>query len=144
MTGGTLPLPTSPLIEKLCVRPDSQRLDAQSLEAFLRQPGDQILFFHGDPAKRPESHDIAVVLPELLAHFPDRFQVGVMDPRDDIMLMPRFGVLRLPSLVFLREGRFLGIIAQIQPWTEMAAQTAAFLDASPETEMFKSTERKAF
>lgn len=106
-----------PLIARLIDEFGYPRLDAGNLEAFLAAPGDAVLFCAGDPVQHPECLDVAVVLPELLRAFPGRFRSGVAEVALEPALQARFGFTRWPTLVFLREGGYVGSISGIQDWS---------------------------
>lgn len=103
------------------------RLDAGNLESFLAAPGDAVLFCAGDPVQHPECLDVAVVLPELLRAFPGRFRAGVAAAALEPLLQARFGFPRWPTLVFLREGGYVGAIGGIQDWSVYLARIAELL-----------------
>lgn len=105
-----------PLIERLAGQPGARWVDAASFDAFVAQPGDRALFFAGDPVRFPECLDVAVVLPELQSAFPGRFEVGVVRREDETALALRYGSQRWPSLVFLRDGRYVTTIAGMLDW----------------------------
>lgn len=105
-----------PLVSRLGAAPGSQWVDAAGLETFLARGGEQVLFFHGDPVRFPEVLDVAVVLPELRRHFRERFEIGVVARADEDALAKRYGVVHWPSLVFLRDGRFVDTVHGMLDW----------------------------
>lgn len=105
-----------PLVCRLGTAPGSHWVDAAGLEAFLARGGEQVLFFQGDPIRFPEVLDIAVVLPELRRHFRDRFEIGLVARADEDALAKRYGVVHWPSLVFLRDGRFVDTVHGMLDW----------------------------
>ncbi len=86
------------------------------VEPFLAGAGDRVLFFTGDPGRRPESADLAVILPYLMEAFGGRFATAVVDRKDEAVLKARFGVVVVPTLVFLRDGGFVGVIPRLRDW----------------------------
>src|SRR4249920_1283621 len=94
------------LVQRLVSHHGACWVDANTLAGFLQRPGDQVLFFAGDPVRFPEGLDVAVVLPELQAAFPGRFGLGVSCREGDEALALRFGSQRWPALVFLRDARY--------------------------------------
>lgn len=103
-----------------------------SLEGFLGAgasavDGLAVLFFTGDPAQRPESGDVAVVLRELLARHPGRLRAAVVDRAEEGALKTRYGVAVVPSLVFLRDGAVAGIIPRIQDWDVYVRELARMM-----------------
>lgn len=76
-----------------------------------------VLLLHADPVKFPEVADQAVIVPEILKAFPaETFQVWVADLAESAALAKRFGVLKFPALVFLREGHYVGMINELLDW----------------------------
>lgn len=108
----------APLVRRLAASPGARWVHAETLDAFLAEPGEQVLFFHGDPIRFPEVQDVAVVLPELRRHFQRRFGIGVVPRADEDRLATRFGVQRRPSLVFLRDGRYVDCVSGMLDWQD--------------------------
>lgn len=79
-----------------------------------------VLFFAGDPDKRLETADVAVVLRELLRSEPDRLRAAMVAPQAEAVCMKAFGVGALPSLVFFAGERRLEVIPKIQDWSVYA------------------------
>ncbi|EWY38116.1 hydrogenase [Skermanella stibiiresistens SB22] len=104
-------------------------ITADTVDLFLDGSGMAVLFFTGDPKQRPESNDVAVVLRELASVFPGELRIGIVDQAHEAALKARFGVLVVPTLVYLREGRFVGLIPRIQDWLAYVEKTRAFLAA---------------
>jgi hydrogenase-1 operon protein HyaE len=110
-----------PLIEALTTRHGLATVDEASVDQFLDAALDRgcdaVLFMPGDIKRRPEGNDVAVVLPELLLAFGDRLAGAVVSQDSEEALKMRFGVLVLPSLVFMRGRKFLGVIPRIKDWS---------------------------
>ena len=73
----------APLVRRLAAMPGAGWVDEASHADFCARPGDQMLFFTGDPVRFPECLDVAVVLPELQRALPGRFGVGVVRRGDE-------------------------------------------------------------
>jgi hydrogenase-1 operon protein HyaE len=106
------------------VRPDD-------IETFEQEGGEAVLFFGGDPVRFPEALDVAVVLPELLAALGSSgstgTRVGVV-PRDvEDALARRYAVQRWPSLVFLRDGGYLGTVSGMRDWDDYVREVGELL-----------------
>jgi hydrogenase-1 operon protein HyaE len=99
------------------------------VEPFLAGGGDRALFFTGDPGRRPESADLAVILPSLIEAFDGRFTIAVVDRKDETALKARFGVVVVPTLVFLRDGGFVGVIPRLRDWQDYLRRIADLLEA---------------
>lgn len=114
MSASTLP----PLLQRLIDERGAQRVEPDSLDAFVALPGDRVLFLSGDPVQFPEGLDVAVVLPELQAALPGRFEVGVVPLDSQEAIARRFGSQRWPALIFLRDGQYVATLAGMHDWTE--------------------------
>jgi len=122
---------TSALIEQLHSRHGFALLDADNYEPFVLAAGDTVLFFTNDPAQFPESHDVAVILPELAKAFNGRLQAAVVARGIERDLQARFRFTGWPSLVFLRGGDYLGAITGIQDWRDYLRESARILAQAP-------------
>ncbi|RQH07066.1 hydrogenase [Paraburkholderia dinghuensis] len=86
-----------------------------------------------DPAQRPEFFDLTVVLPEIVHQFgPDAFRVAFACPPDSAATAKRFGVLRHPALIFLREGRYVGSIEGLRDWADYVQSFARLRTEAPQ------------
>lgn len=106
-----------PLISRLVNEYNYPLLEESSLAAFLAQAGDVVLFCAGDPIQYPECLDVAVILPELEKAVPGQFRYAVCSRDTDPVMQARYGFNRWPTLVFLRDGAYVGIISGVQDWT---------------------------
>jgi len=122
---------TSPLITQLQTRHGYPLLDADSYDHFVYGNETVVLFFCNDPAQFPESNDVAVILPELLKAFSGKLQAAVIEKSIERELQARFRFTGWPSLVFLRNGEYLGVITGIRSWHEFMQQTAEILASAP-------------
>lgn len=121
-----------PLIDRLTEERGWALLDdPAALDAFEAQPGTHILFIPGDPAKTPEALDVAVILPELAAAFPSRFDCAIAGPSVERAARERHDVWPTPSLILLRDGARLGAIPKVRDWDDYLARLAALLGLQP-------------
>jgi len=127
MTPETLQPEAPPLVARLVNDFQASWVDAERAETFAEGTGDCVLFFSGDPVRFPECLDVAVVLPELQAAFPGRLRLGVVLPRDEDAVARRYSVQRWPSLVFLRDGRYVTTVAGMLDWTDYVARVGEAL-----------------
>lgn len=104
-------------------RPAFPVVDEATIGPFLAAAGEApvLLVFAADPARSPETRDLAVILPELVAAFaaaadPLAIRAAVVPLAGNRALMARFGVRTLPSLVALRSGVPCGVIARLLDW----------------------------
>ncbi|WP_326542903.1 hydrogenase [Pseudorhodoferax sp.] len=108
------------LVRRLGAAPGSHWVDAGGLDAFLARGGEQVLFFQGDAVRFPEVLDLAVVLPELRQHAGQhhgrRFEIGLVTRADEDALAARLAVVHWPSLVFLRQGRWVATVHGMLDW----------------------------
>ncbi|HMZ00045.1 MAG TPA: hydrogenase [Burkholderiaceae bacterium] len=118
-----------PLQQRLVQQFGARWITPETLEAFIAEPGDRVLFLSGDPVRFPEALDVAVVLPELQAAHPGRFAVGVVDREHESEIARRFGSNRWPALVFLRDGAYVTTLAGMHDWTDYVAKVGEALDA---------------
>jgi len=91
------------------------------------------LFFADDPRRLPESWDVAVILPDILAAHRPALRVGLLDPHLGRELAAQFGVRIWPSLVFLRDGNYLGALDRMRDWDDYAVQIPDILARSAST-----------
>jgi len=122
---------TSPLLEQLQTRHGLPLLDADSYDPFVYGNENVVLFFCNNPIQFPESNDVAVILPELVKAFSGRLHAAVIEKSIERELQARFRFTGWPSLVFLRNGEYLGVITGIRNWHEFMQETAAILAAAP-------------
>lgn len=122
---------TSPLLEQLQTRHGYPLLDADSYDHFVYGNETVVLFFCNDPVQFPESNDVAVILPELVKAFSGRLQAALIAKPIERELQARFRFTGWPSLVFLRNGEYLGVITGIRNWHEYSQETAGILAAAP-------------
>lgn len=120
-----------PLIDRLAAVTGGCEVSADDIEAFEAQPGDAVLFFGGDPVRFPECLDVAVVLPELRARFGDSFRVGIVPRAVEDTVARRYAVQRWPSLVFLRDGGWLGTVSGMKDWDDYLREVGDTLAATP-------------
>jgi hydrogenase-1 operon protein HyaE len=106
-------------------------LDADNYDQFVYGHDTVVLFFCNDPSLFPESHDVAVILPELIQVFCNQLQGAVVDRSIERELQARFHFTSWPALVFLRGGDYLGVITGIKDWQEFGQEFARILALEP-------------
>lgn len=121
------PAETSPLVERLVNHHGAAWLDAEGIQAWSALGGDRVVLFAGDPVRFPEGQDVAVVLPELQRSFPGRFAIGAVPREHEDAVARRYGVQRWPSLLFLRDGRYVTTVAGMLDWDVYVAEVARAL-----------------
>ena len=120
-----------PLITRLVDELGYAEVSLENHDAFAAQPGMNVLFFPGDPRTVRDATDVAVVLPELIAAFDGRLRAGVVADTfgDGVALKRRYGFREFPSLVFVRNGEYVGTISRIQDWADYLARITDLLVA---------------
>jgi hydrogenase-1 operon protein HyaE len=121
-----------PLVERLVSAHGAAPVNGATLDRFLAAGGEQVLFFSGDPVRFPEGLDVAVVLPELQTAFGGRFTVGVVERDDEDAVARRFGARHWPSLVFLRDGKYVASVNGMKDWDDYRREVSRAL-ATPAT-----------
>ena len=117
----------SVLLEQLQTKHGLPLLETDNYDPFVYGNDTVLLFFSNDPVMFPESHDVAVILPELLKAFAGRLQAAVVGKTIERELQARFRFTRWPSLVFLRGGEYLGVISGIKDWQEYLVEIGRVL-----------------
>lgn len=120
-----------PLLDRLAQTVGLVLKTEDDLDGWLAEPGNRVLFCGGNPVQYPECLDVAVVLPELLAIHRDRLQAAVLAPELEAAAQARYGFNRWPSLVFLRDGDYLGTLSGMQDWIAYVARFCEILAAAP-------------
>jgi hydrogenase-1 operon protein HyaE len=119
------------LYARLVAESGFEAVNAATVEDFVSSPGESVLFFAEDPKRIPETWDLAVVLPEVLRAAGRPLRVGLLDPPLARALATRYGVSVWPSLVFLRDGAYLGALERMRNWDEFGSQIPAILALPP-------------
>jgi len=120
-----------PLIQRLRDDFGYPEVTLENHEEFVAPGQTGVLFFAGDPKRYKETTDVAVVLPELVAAFGDRLRPAVVATGDEIALQKHYGFRAWPSLVFVRDGGYLGTISRMKDWSEYLEEIAELLTAEP-------------
>ena len=120
---------THPLFARL-IEQGIPLLDEVGFRAHIDRTPYSVLFFSGDPQRFPESLDVAVVLPELLKAFP-QLQAALMTAPLETRLQADYAFTLWPTLVFLRQGQYLGSLSRILNWSEYQQHIAEILTRAP-------------
>lgn len=107
---------TSALIARLVDQCGATWVDETSVAAWAAQGGDRVVLLAGDPVQFPEGLDVAVVLPELQRSLPGRFQVAVVAREREDAVARLYGSQRWPTLLFLRDGRYVTTLSGMHDW----------------------------
>ncbi len=118
------------LLDALADHEGVARVSAATVEAFLTAGSGRltVLFFTGDPEKKLETADVAVVLREVLRQHPERLRAAMVERADESALMEAHGVFATPSLVFFAGTERLEVIPKIQDWSVYAEKLPALFE----------------
>jgi len=118
------------MVRRLTNRHGVTTIATDELDAYAAD-GDVVVLLIDEPGRVPECWDMAVVLPEALKHFAVRLRAAVALPADSARLQSRFGVARLPALLFLRGGAYVGALEGMRDWAELVPQVSDMLARAP-------------
>lgn len=108
------------LIEALAGHPAAEVVRRNGLADFLSRHPRALLFFTGDVATHPEALDVAIVVRELLRRHAGRLALGLVDRRDESAVMAKTGVVVLPAVAFVSDGRPVDVVARMRDWSAYA------------------------
>ncbi len=120
------------LLVRLSADAGLARVSAEGIEAFAMGHELLALLYTGEPARSPESWDVCVVLPELLASC-GGMAGAILDPTESARAATRFGIDKLPALVLLRRGEYLGVIEGMRDWLAFVQELRSLKDAPSRT-----------
>ncbi len=122
------------IINALVTDGEAQTVTATSIAGYLAEETGKVaaLFFTGDPEKKPETADVAVVVRELVRKNPEHLRLGVVAREDEAALMKSHGVTTVPSIAFFKGSHHIETIARIQDWSVYQDRLAAILAKSGE------------
>ncbi|WP_417222451.1 hypothetical protein [Amphritea sp.] len=120
----------SVLIERLTSELGYPLLDHANVDDFIQQQPYSVLFFTEDSSRFPESLDVAVILPELLKVFP-QLVPAVIHRDAEKSLQGRYNFTVWPTLVLLKQGRYLGAISKVQDWDLYLRDIESLLQREP-------------
>lgn len=115
------------LLDKLEEQHKVQQLHAKDFDGFKQQAGLSVVLTTDDPDKVPESWDMAVIFPDLLKAMPN-VTAGVFLPGESAAVIAHYGIKRTPTLLFLRNGEYVGVIEGLRDWSELVQACQAMLD----------------
>jgi hydrogenase-1 operon protein HyaE len=117
----------SGLLDRLTQKHQLIDLDEAGFEAFLNGLGNSVVLLTEEPDKVPESWDLAVNFPSLLTRTATQPRAAISRPEHARSLLIRFGVQRMPALLFLRDGEYVGVIEGLRDWNELVGEYQAML-----------------
>jgi hydrogenase-1 operon protein HyaE len=122
---------TSIPLQRLLDKHQFPLLTLETFDDWIAARADVLLFFSGDPARFPESSDVAVILPELMERFRGRIEPAVIGAEAEQALQQRYRFETWPSLVMLRQGHYVGAISRVRSWAEYLDELERLLQAPP-------------
>jgi hydrogenase-1 operon protein HyaE len=122
---------THALIERLIQELNYPEVTLDNHDSFIEMPGLNVLFFPGNPDTVKDATDVAVVLPELVEAFAPQLNPGVVVDTYGAgqKLKQKYGFTHFPSLVFLRDGEYVGAISRIQDWDDYLSRIIVLLQS---------------
>ena len=122
---------TQTLIERLTQELNYPEVTLDNHDVFVEMPGLNVLFFPGNPETVKDATDVAVVLPELVATFAPQLNPGVVTDTYGAgqKLKQKYGFTHYPSLVFVRDGEYVGTISRIQDWADYLSKINVLLSS---------------
>ena len=117
----------SGLLDRLVAKHGLSDLDQIGFQRFMDAPGAAVVLLTDEPDTAAENWDTAVIFPELLAAMGNNGRAALMRPEHARSLLTRFGLGRLPALLFLKNGGYVGAIEGLRDWSEYVNECAAML-----------------
>lgn len=121
----------SPLIEAMIERYAYPLLNNDTVDTFIQSQDECVLFFTENPTRFPESNDVAMILPELVKEYGNRFSAAVIAQEAQRSLQSRYAFREWPTLVFLRKGQYLGHVSRVQDWNDYIIKINDILSSKP-------------
>ena len=121
----------SPLMQNIIERENLLVVSAKTRDEHTKGSGDVVLFVSGNWKKYVEINDVAVILPELIKASNGHLKALVLDRESEREVQKRFLFNRFPSLVFLRDGEYLGVIQKVLDWQDYIVEINKILASSP-------------
>ncbi|HIB28040.1 MAG TPA: hypothetical protein EYO47_02060 [Candidatus Thioglobus sp.] len=106
------------LIQQLITKNQYPLLTEETLDGFIKQHRYSVLFFCNDSKMFPESLDVAVILPELMSTFNNQIEPAIISRDDEMNIQRKYGFKTWPSLVFCKDGAYVGTISKVRDWDE--------------------------
>jgi hydrogenase-1 operon protein HyaE len=119
------------LLERLAREADLPSVTAMELAGRAATAPALAALFTGDPTQSPESWDVCVVLPEMLAEC-SGVSGCVLDPAESALAAAAYGVGKLPALVVLRNGEYVGVLEGMRDWQPFVDELKRLAIAPPQ------------
>lgn len=115
------------LLDKLVKKHEITNIDDASFEEFAALPGDVVILFVDDPDRSAESWDMAVIFPDIVAAVGARIHSGLLRPELALKAQSSYGIGRIPALLFLRDGGYVGVLEGLRDWTQFISDFQSML-----------------
>lgn len=121
----------SPLIENMIEQYEYPVLSEETLDDYINAQQECVLFFTENPKQFPESDDVAMILPEIIKAYGGRLKAAVISTDSQRKIQKKYGFNEWPTLIFLREGKYLGTISRVQDWADYLENINEILASEP-------------
>lgn len=121
----------SPLIKTMIEQYNYPLLNVGNIDEYIQSQDECVLFFTENPTRFPESDDVAMILPELVKEYGNRFSAAVIEQDSQRKLQARYDFREWPTLIFLRKGEYLGAISRVQDWNDYIMKINDLLTSEP-------------
>jgi hydrogenase-1 operon protein HyaE len=118
----------APAVTDLLADPRTVAVDIDGLAEFVAGAGVGLAVLTGTPGRRPASHDLAVVVREFLRDPRRELRVAVVEDAWNAEAKARWGVRIEPSLMIVRDGVVLEVVAGIREWSVYAERVGRLLE----------------
>ncbi|BAS67247.1 thioredoxin domain-containing protein [Bathymodiolus septemdierum thioautotrophic gill symbiont] len=125
------------LVQQLITTHHYPLLGESDVSEFINKHPYSVLFFCNDAKLFPETLDVAVILPELMSAFNGRIVPAIISRDDDMKVQRNYGFTTWPSLVFFKEGGYLGTISKVRDWDEYLDEIQTLIMSKPTTPPIK-------
>ncbi|MEO1089523.1 MAG: hypothetical protein AAFX81_02735 [Pseudomonadota bacterium] len=107
---------TADALADVAADPRGERVAFDDLAAFVAGPGVRLALIAGEPGRRPETQDVAVVVRELLRDASLALRVAVVEGELSAERKEAFDLRIEPSLILARDGTVREVIPGIKDW----------------------------
>ncbi|MCB1310780.1 MAG: hydrogenase accessory protein [Sedimentitalea sp.] len=121
----------SPLMDKIIERDGIAVVSAGTLDTFAAENGDVVLFVGGDWHRLVEVNDVAVILPEIVKASNGHLTPAILERDSEREIQTRYHFSKFPSLIFLRNGAYLGVIQKVLDWSDYIVEINEILARDP-------------
>lgn len=108
------------LLARLADKHQIKSLEPADFAEAIKASGLHVILLTEDPAKVPESWDMAVVFPDLIAGMmkSEPIHASLLSPAASASIAPQYSVRRMPAMLFMRDGGYVGALEGLRDWSE--------------------------